>query len=105
MQWTHSEAENRIHRYAKHPDFDLEYSRHAKMRIERRGILISDLNHILKYGYIDGEPERTTPSGYYKCKICGKSPHSGSREICLVVVLAGGKPAVKIVTVMWKDLS
>ena len=64
---------------------------------------MSDVNHILSRGCINEEPEVSTRSGYCKYKICGKSPSSGNREICLIVIPDPHKPAIKIVTVMWKD--
>ena len=101
--WSIEEAENRIHDYAQ-TDFELAYTRHAIERLQERDILISDVNHVLAHGYIDQEPEESSRPGYCKYKICSKSPNSGNREICLVVIPDPGKPAIKIVTVMWKDL-
>ena len=82
----------------------MAYTKHAKQRLEERGILISDVIHVLAYGYVVGEPEQSTRAGYFKYKVCGKSPNSGNREICLVVIPDTGKPAIKVVTVMWKDI-
>ncbi len=65
---------------------------------------MSDLLPILAHGHIDDEPEGSSQPGYWKYKICGKSPNSGNREVCLVVIPDPDKPAIKIVTVMWKDL-
>ncbi len=101
--WSIEEAENRIHGYALN-DFELAYTSHAIERLRERDILISDVNHVLAYGYISEEPEESSRPGYCKYKICGKSPNSGNREICLVVIPDPGKPAIKLVTVMWKDL-
>ncbi len=69
-----------------------------------RGIIVSDIKCVLETGRIDEEPAESTRPGYYKYKICGKSPNSGSREICLVVIPDPGRPAIKMVTVMWRDV-
>ena len=70
---------------------------------EERDIIVSDILHVLARGYINEEPEESTRVGHCKYKICSKSPNSGNREICLVVIPDPGKPAIKIVTAMWKD--
>ncbi len=70
---------------------------------EERDIIVSDILHVLARGYINEEPEESTRVGHCKYKICSKSPNSGNREICLVVIPDPEKPAIKIVTAMWKD--
>lgn len=104
--WDSAEAERRIHAYAVPgiDEFELAYTRHAKQRMEERGIIVSDIMYILATGHIDEEPSESTRPGYCKYKICGKSPNSGTREICLVVIPDPRNPAVKVVTVMWKDV-
>ena len=104
--WLPEEAERKIHGYAKDDgNLDLAYTKHAKTRMSERDIFISDVKYILAHGHIDEQPEHSTRSqdGYFKYKICGKSPNSGNREICLVVIPDIHKPAVKIITAMWRD--
>ena len=101
--WSIETAEDRIHAYAQ-TDFELAYTRHAAERLQERGILISDVNHVLMHGYIGEEPVRSSRQGYCKYKICSKSPNSGNREICLIVIPDPKRSAIKVVTVMWKDL-
>lgn len=109
--WSPKTAENHIRTYARNPDLELAYTRHANKRMEERGIIMSDILHILKCGHIDtdNEPEETTQPNFHKYEICGKSPNSGSREICLreiclIVVPDPSQPAIKVITVMWRDL-
>ena len=97
-----TEAENKIHAYAL-GDPELTRTDHAMKRSKERGIIISDIMHILSDGYIDEEPIPSSRLGYCKYKICGMSPNSGSREMCLIVIPDPEEPAIKIVTVMWKD--
>ncbi|MCY4337312.1 MAG: DUF4258 domain-containing protein [Gammaproteobacteria bacterium] len=102
--WSAKTAERHIRAYSqKSSGFELAYTIHAKERIEERGIIISDVVHILVHGHIDDEPETSSRPGYCKYKICGKPPNSGHREICLVIIPNPDKPAVKVITVMWKD--
>lgn len=101
--WSIETAERRIHAYAR-TDFELAYTRHAAERLRERGVLISDVNHVLAHGYIGEEPVESSRQGYFKYKICSKSPNSGNREICLIVIPDPERSAIKVVTVMWKDL-
>ena len=64
---------------------------------------MSDIVYIMLHGHIDDEPEESSRPGYCKYKICGKSPNSANREICLIVIPNPDKPAIKVITVMWKD--
>ena len=104
--WGIAEAERRIHGYAarENDEFELAYTRHAAQRMAKRGIFVSDLMFILAKGHIVEEPTESTQPGYCKYKICGKSPNSGTREICLVVIPDPGRLAAKVVTVMWRDV-
>ena len=104
--WGIAEAERRIHSYVVrgNDEFELAYTRHAKHRMVERDIVVSDLMYILARGHIVEEPTESTQPGYCKYKICGKSPNSGTREICLIVIPDPGKPAAKVVTVMWRDV-
>ena len=101
--WSIETAERQIHAYAR-ADFELAYTGHAAERLRERDILISDVNYVLTHGYIGEDPVESSRPGYCRYKICGKSPNSGNREICLVVIPDPQRPAIKVVTVMWKDL-
>lgn len=100
------EAEKKINAYAREQRDDLElvFTRHANWRREKRDITTPDTLHVLAYGYVEGEPEESTRPDCCKYKICGRTPNSGNREIALVVIPDPNKPAIKIVTAMWKDL-
>ncbi|CAJ2376433.1 MAG: DUF4258 domain-containing protein [Gammaproteobacteria bacterium] len=103
--WSVGDAEKRIHAYVRDvARFTVAYTSHAKARMKKRDIVIPDVWYVLEHGRIAGQPEETKRAGYCKYKICGKNPSWGGREICLIVIPDPGKPAVKIVTVMWKDL-
>ncbi len=97
------EAENLIHTHEE-LSYKVALTHHAKERIEERGIIMSDALYILKHGHIYDEPHESSRPGYCKYKICSKSPNSGNREICLIVIPDPDEPAIKIITVMWKDL-
>lgn len=103
--WGTDEAEARIHAYAapENDELELAYTRHATQRMAERGIIASDIMYILASGRIDEDPDESRRPNYCKYKICGRSPNSGSREICLVVIPDPGRPAIKVITVMWRD--
>lgn len=96
------DAERYIHAYAQ-DDPELAYTEHAKRRCRERGITTSDVMYILSHGRIHAKPEGSTRPGYWKYRICSRAPNSGSRRICLVVIPDAGRPAIKVVTVMWED--
>lgn len=98
-----AEAERRIHAYARSGGFELAYTRHAKIRMKERSVSARNVRYILAHGGISDEPEATARAGYCKYKLCGGFPGSDKREACLVVILARGKPVIKIITVMWRD--
>ncbi len=103
--WSPKEAEERIHAYVEtSPDFTLSYMVHAGDRMRERGITTSDIMYVLKNGYIDEEPQKEDRPGHFKYKMCGRSPNTGSREICLIVIPDPDKPTIEVVTVMWKDM-
>lgn len=105
-RWSIAEAELRLHAYAalENDGLELALTQHATDRMQERGIIISDVLHVLAGGHVDDEPTASSRHGYWKYKICGKSPNSGRREICLVVIPDPARPAIKLLTVMWKDL-
>ncbi|MCY4129127.1 MAG: DUF4258 domain-containing protein [Gammaproteobacteria bacterium] len=82
----------------------MAYTRHAAERMAERDIIVSDILGVLATGCIDDEPTASTRPEYRKYRICGESPNSGNREICLVVIPDPGRPAIKLITVMWKDV-
>ncbi|MGR3984914.1 MAG: DUF4258 domain-containing protein [Gammaproteobacteria bacterium] len=99
------DAEQCIHAYVRNTaGYALAYTNHAKDQIKTRSIIMSDVKYILAHGRISDEPEKTKRAGYCKYKMCGQSPNSGGREICLIVIPDPDKPAIKIITVMWRDL-
>lgn len=67
-----------------------------------RKLLMGDILHVLKNGYVfeDGQP--TTQAGCFKYRIECTTPNSGGRTV-RVVLIPSSSDAIKIVTVMWRD--
>ena len=103
--WSSREAERRIRGYARAAPIELAYTQHAEEKMEERDISAADILRVLEIGHIDDEPEEGTKPGYCKYKICGKTANTKNRQICVVVIPDPHKPAVKIITVMWRDMS
>jgi len=80
----------------------LSWTAHAKDRMKESGLIMGDVVHILKHGFVleDGEP--STQPGCFKYIMECTTPNSGGRTVRIVVIPAVSN-SVKIVTVMWKD--
>ncbi len=100
--WSPRKAEEFIHAYALDSACDVTDTQHMTERLELRDILMSDVMYVLKYGSISELPQATTRTDCFTCKICGTTLNSSNREICVVVVPNPNRPAIKIITVMWK---
>jgi hypothetical protein len=67
-----------------------------------RDLLMGDVLHVLKHGFVYDEAERATQIGLFKYKIESATPNCFGRTV-RVVVIPSMSSEVKIVTVMWKD--
>ena len=85
---------------------DLVKTKHYSKQVKKRGIIQSDILYILKnpeyweFEYL-GEATRSS----HKYKLCSKTPNSGKRTICIIVIpgILNCREGVKLVTVMWQD--
>ncbi len=101
-KWTAAEATKRINACAHSPRLNIARSKHAKEQLLDRSLIMGDLIHLLKTGFVYEEPEKTTREGFFKYRVEGKTPNSGARTV-RAVVIPNGDCNVKIVTVMWRD--
>lgn len=74
---------------------------HAKEQMLDRGLIMGDVLHLLKGGFVYDEPEAAT-RGHFKYRVEGTTPNSDGRTV-RVVVIPSGDCHIKIVTVMWRD--
>lgn len=100
--WTAAIATKRINACARGDNLRLIYKVHAREQMFARDLLIQDVLHVLRFGFVYDEGEKSTQPDYFKYRIEGKSPNSGGRMVRLVVV-PDGMCSMKIITVMWKD--
>ena len=71
--------------------------------MEKRGIIVSDVLFVLKFGFVLTTQELAIKSGFYRYAMDNKTPNSDSRDIRLIVIPDEMKSMLKLVTVMWVD--
>lgn len=99
---TPAQATRHIREKLKSGHVDLDFTSHVKTRLEQRGLIMSDVLHVLKHGTVYEEAEPTTRDSFFKYKIECTTPNSGGRSIRLVVIPSPSS-YIKVVTIMWVD--
>lgn len=101
--WRPSDATNIINELALDAELTLLITDHATDRMFERSLIMSDLLHVLKRGYVFKEPEPATRDKFFKYSIEQKTPNSDSRTVKVIVIPNCLETKCKIVSVMWKD--
>lgn len=101
-KWSPAEATRRINECAKPLQLNVALTAHAKEQLMERALIVGDLIHLLKTGFVYEEPEPATREGFFKYRVEGTTPNSGRRTV-RAVVIPNGDCNLKIVTVMWRD--
>jgi hypothetical protein len=83
------------------PALTLRPTRHALEQLSDRGLIMGDVLHVLKFGYVYQEAQPAT-RGFFKYLMDGTTPNSGNRPVRIVVIPSPGDQ-IKLVTVMWVD--
>lgn len=81
---------------------DAHVTGHFKKQMSERGLIMGDVLHVLKYGFVYNEGRPATQKGLLKYEIEGSSPNSSGRTLRLVVIPNWGHE-IKLVTIMWAD--
>ncbi len=97
-----AKATHQLREYGASPDLDLYRTDHAKERMVERGLLMGDVLHVLKYGFVHNSGVSTSQVGHFKYEMECTTPNSGNRTV-RIVVIPSRTCAVKIMTVMWVD--
>ena len=84
------------------PHLELHWTHHAGKQMRERGLIMGDVLHILKNGFVFEEGKPATQPGCFKYKMECNTPNSGGRKV-RVVLIPSTSNALKVVTVMWKD--
>jgi hypothetical protein len=101
-EWSPADATRHINACAKDPLLDLSLTVHVHERLSDRDLIIRDLLHVLRTGFVYDKPEPSTQTGFFKYCIEGKSPNSGNR-LLRAVVIPDGRTELKVLTIMWRD--
>jgi hypothetical protein len=101
--WSPAQATERIRWICSGPAPDLSYKAHARDRLVERSLIVGDLIHVLKYGFVYERPQLATPAPSWKYQIQCTTPNSNNREVRVVVIPDWERKAIKVVTVMWAD--
>lgn len=99
-KWKPAEATHKINECAKN-DPTIALTFHAKEQMSDRGLIMGDVMHLLKWGFVYEEPEDATRD-HFKYRVEGTTPNSDGRTVRSVVI-PSGDCHLKIVTVMWRD--
>jgi hypothetical protein len=81
---------------------EIALTKHAKERMRERDLIMGDILHLLKHGFVFEEAEESTQVGLYKYQMECTTPNSGGRTV-VAVVIPYPSALLKLVTVMWKD--
>ena len=94
--WKPADATDAIRSISQDNTF-LDLTGHARDQMAARDIIVSDVLHVLKHGFVYEISEPATKSGFYKYRMESRSP-AGPRDIRLVVIPWSTPPEIKIVT-------
>ncbi len=101
--WTSADATSSIRQMGQSSNLTLSYSIHFKERLSERDLLLGDVLHVLKHGFVYDEPKAATQPGLFRYRIETRTPNSGNRNVRLVVIPDPTRCWIKVVTVMWAD--
>ena len=96
-------ATEAIREIAQSDEFGIYLTRHARERMQQRGLILDDLLHVLKRGFVykDGEP--SARGGDFKYEMECRTPNSGAREVRVIVIPSTERKEATVVSVMWAD--
>ena len=97
------QATEEICRLSSNLDTDWYSTTHIKERMVERSLVISDIKHLLKTGYVYEDGKASTQKGFWKYKVVGRTPNSESRTLVTVVIPDSTTKSLKLVTIYWQD--
>lgn len=101
--WSPAEATQCINALGKSDDLTFNWTEHAEDRMAQRGLILGDILHVLKRGFVLDPHEPSTRPNSFKYRIQSTTPNSGNRSVAVVVIADIKSQQVKVVTVMWQD--
>lgn len=84
------------------PNFFIK--QHFKERLLERDLLMGDVLHLFKFGYVYDEAVLSSRPPFYKYSLEGTTPNSEGRTVKIILILPGEHNRdCSLVTIMWKD--
>ena len=102
-EWKPADATDKIRACAASEKLSIKLTLHADDQMNDRGLIMDDLLHLFRTGFVYEPPEPTTREGFYKYEMEGRTPNSEARFVRAVVIPDDAACSLKVVTVMWKD--
>lgn len=100
--WKPADATDAIRSISIDDALTLDFTAHAKSQMMERNLIVSDVLHVLKHGFVYEDPDNATQKDCFKYKVESRSPE-GARIVRVIAIPWNNPPEIKIVTVMWKD--
>ena len=101
--WPPRQATERIREKARDKSFTVLWTDHAKQQMGERELIMGDVLHVRREGYVYSDAEVSTRPGLFKYAMESKTPNSGNRVVRVVAIPSPQGCEVKVVTVMWAD--
>lgn len=100
--WNPADATDAIRHLAALSNMTLHLTLHARSQMAARDLIVGDVLHVLKHGFVYENPEPATQDGCFKYQIEASTPTS-TRTVRVVAMPWVEPSEIKIVTVMWRD--
>jgi hypothetical protein len=82
---------------------DLHWTRAAKDKLVEIDLLMGDVLHVLKYGFVYSPGVPSTRVGLFKYQMEAPTPNSNNRTVRVVVIPSEKDHGLKIIDVQWVD--
>ena len=101
--WSPADATLCINALGKSDELTFNWTDHAEIQMDKRGLIIGDVLHVLKRGFVLDPCNPASRQKFFKYRVQSATPNSGRRSVAVVVIPDVKNHKVKIVTVMWQD--
>lgn len=95
-------ATRNINTSASRADVQISLTLHARQQMQDRDLIMGDLLHLLKQGFVYDEPVPASREGLFRYAVESTTPNSDGRAV-RAITISNGDRELKIVTVMWRD--
>ena len=98
-----SRATETIREIANRDEFGVYLTVHARERMRERELILDDVLHVLKRGFVYDVGEPSAREGDFKYGMQCRTPNSGRRTVRVVVIPSAEEKEATILSVMWAD--